>query len=268
MGMMTDGLKLAAGPALQGILAAATRMRWLALGSGILVTALVQSSSAITVATIGFINAGLLSLPQGDGWMAVLVQLPVGLLMTVLMQSSSASIAITLTAAQGGLIGAQGAAAVVIGASIGTTVAALLAVIGATPNARRAATAHVLFNLVTAGVALALLPRLIAALSRAQLATGMADGQAILLALFALCDPTQGEPSCGMLAAALDAQEQAYQSLKAELLDAGAHGRIPLAAMEQALRRGSALRRAAQQMAKASRREVASVAPAAGENGD
>ena len=38
MGMMTDGLKLAAGPALQGILGAATRTRWHALGSGVLVT--------------------------------------------------------------------------------------------------------------------------------------------------------------------------------------------------------------------------------------
>jgi len=62
MGMMSDGLRLAAGPALQRILGAATRTRWHALGSGVLVTALVQSSSAVTVATIGFINAGLLTL--------------------------------------------------------------------------------------------------------------------------------------------------------------------------------------------------------------
>lgn len=62
MGMMTDGLKLAAGPALQNILLAATRTRWHALGSGILVTTLVQASGAVTVATIGFINAGLLGL--------------------------------------------------------------------------------------------------------------------------------------------------------------------------------------------------------------
>jgi phosphate:Na+ symporter len=62
MGMMTDGLKLAAGGALQRILSAATRTRWHALGSGILVTALVQASGAVTVATIGFINAGLLNL--------------------------------------------------------------------------------------------------------------------------------------------------------------------------------------------------------------
>lgn len=62
MGMMTDGLKLVAGPALHHILGGATRTRWHALGSGALVTALVQSSSAVTVAAIGFVNAGLLGL--------------------------------------------------------------------------------------------------------------------------------------------------------------------------------------------------------------
>jgi phosphate:Na+ symporter len=78
--------------------------------------------------------------------LAVLAQLAVGALMTVLMQSSSAAMTVALTAAQGGLLDAQGAAAVVIGANIGTTVTALLAAMGATANARRAAAAHVVFN--------------------------------------------------------------------------------------------------------------------------
>ena len=64
MGLMTDGLKLAAGPALHRILSAATRTRAHALGSGMLVTALVQSSSAVTVAAIGFVNVGLLALAR------------------------------------------------------------------------------------------------------------------------------------------------------------------------------------------------------------
>jgi phosphate:Na+ symporter len=62
MSMMTDGLELAAGPALERILIAATRTRWHALGSGILVTAVVQASGAVTVAAIGFVDAGLLGL--------------------------------------------------------------------------------------------------------------------------------------------------------------------------------------------------------------
>ena len=47
--------------------------------------------------------------------------------------------------------------------------------------------------------------------------------------------------------------EQSYQSLKAALLTAGADGQLPMDAMEQSLRRYSALRRAAQQQAKAVR---------------
>ncbi len=62
MTMMTDGLRVAAGPTLERILGAATRTRWHGLGSGVLVTAVVQSSTAVTVATIGFVNAGLLTL--------------------------------------------------------------------------------------------------------------------------------------------------------------------------------------------------------------
>jgi len=270
MGLMTDGLKQAAGPALHHILAGATRTRVHALGSGVLITALVQSSSAVTVATIGFVNAGLLalgpalwvlfganvgttmtswvvalvglkfkvellamplagigaflrltgearrsgaigtalagfgllfmgigllqdafagmasqvSLPQGEGVAVVLAQLGIGVMTTVLMQSSSAAMAITLTAAQGGLISAQGAAAVVIGANIGTTVTALIATIGATPNARRAAAAHVVFNLLTGAVALLLLPWLVAALGQARAALGLPPEPATQLALF------------------------------------------------------------------------------------
>lgn len=61
MTMLTDGLKLAAGRALERILAAWTRTRLHGLITGIGLTALVQSSTAMTVAAIGFVNAGLLS---------------------------------------------------------------------------------------------------------------------------------------------------------------------------------------------------------------
>jgi phosphate:Na+ symporter len=64
MALLTDGLKLAGGRALHHILGTWTRTRVRALVSGITVTALVQSSSAVTVATIGFANAGLLTLSQ------------------------------------------------------------------------------------------------------------------------------------------------------------------------------------------------------------
>lgn len=62
MNMLSEGLKLAAGRALETILQQATRTRWRGLLSGAVTTALVQSSSAVTVATIGFVNASLLTL--------------------------------------------------------------------------------------------------------------------------------------------------------------------------------------------------------------
>ena len=67
VGMITDGLKLAAGNALRDILARSTRTPAKGILTGIGITAIVQSSSAVTVATIGFVNAGLLSLYQALG---------------------------------------------------------------------------------------------------------------------------------------------------------------------------------------------------------
>jgi phosphate:Na+ symporter len=270
MSLMTDGLKLSAGSALKRILARSTETRLRGLGSGILVTALVQSSSAVTVAAIGFVNAGLLSLagtmwvlfganvgttmtgwlvalvglkfkievlalpmiaigmlmrltgnggrraglgtavaglgvlflgiellqggfahlsnavqlPQGAGVLGILLLLGIGVGLTVLMQSSSAALAIVLTAAQGGLIAAEGAAAMVIGANIGTTVTALLAVIGATSNAKRAAAAHIFFNLLAAAVALLLLPLLLFGLDALRTWLDIESTPAAALALF------------------------------------------------------------------------------------
>ena len=62
--LMTEGLKQAAGEALRGILQSWTRSALRGLAAGFLITALVRSSSAVTVAAIGFVNAGLLSLTQ------------------------------------------------------------------------------------------------------------------------------------------------------------------------------------------------------------
>lgn len=62
MHQLTEGLKLAAGGALRRILESSTSTRLRALAAGAGMTALVQSSSAVTVATLGFVNAGLLDL--------------------------------------------------------------------------------------------------------------------------------------------------------------------------------------------------------------
>lgn len=269
MHLLSEGLRLAAGSALERVLSTATDTRVRALASGAVTTALVQSSSAVTVATIGFVNASLVSLvgamwvlfganlgttatgwivalagvkldisatalpliavgaalkiagrerisawggalagfgllfygitvmqegftglssqfqvPAGEGLAAMALQLLAGLLMTVVMQSSSASIAIALTAAQGGMIDITGAAAVVIGANVGTTVTAVLASLGATPNAKRVASAHVIFNVMTAAVAFVLLPWLAPLLVGVRDWLSDTDATALTLAFF------------------------------------------------------------------------------------
>ncbi len=64
MHIMSDGLKMAASNRVRNILSHLTKNRLIALLIGLGVTALIQSSSASTVMTIGFVNAGLLSLKQ------------------------------------------------------------------------------------------------------------------------------------------------------------------------------------------------------------
>jgi phosphate:Na+ symporter len=268
MSLMTDGLKLAAGQALRRVLERSTGTPFRALLSGALITAVVQSSSAVTVATIGFVNAALMSLSQAifvtfgsnvgttmTGWLVALVgfdvdvkafalpaigvgmllrmlrrETPLGALgqalagfgvfflgidllsggfeglgdrldfsamvgigpldallgvaagfaLTTIMQSSSAAMAVALTAASGGVLPLDTAATVVIGSNVGTTSTAALAAIGATPNAKRVAAAHVLFNGVTGLVALAVLPLML----RLLLALEGSGEPAAVLALF------------------------------------------------------------------------------------
>lgn len=67
MEMMTDGLKNFAGQHLKHLLGHWTRTPLRGLAAGVLITGIVQSSSAVTVATIGFVNAGLLTLGQSLG---------------------------------------------------------------------------------------------------------------------------------------------------------------------------------------------------------
>lgn len=70
-----------------------------------------------------------------------------GCILTVLVQSSSATLGITISLAAAGAIQFETAAALVLGENIGTTITALLASLGTTTNARRAAYFHVLFNI-------------------------------------------------------------------------------------------------------------------------
>ena len=64
MKIMSEGIQKAAGDRMRQILAAMTSWRVLGLLTGVLVTALVQSSSATTLMVVSFVNAGLLQLGQ------------------------------------------------------------------------------------------------------------------------------------------------------------------------------------------------------------
>lgn len=62
MTMMSNGLELSAGNKMKSILEKLTTNRFLGVGVGAIITAVIQSSSATTVMTVGFVNAGLMKL--------------------------------------------------------------------------------------------------------------------------------------------------------------------------------------------------------------
>ncbi len=237
MKVMSEGLQKAAGDRLHGILSAMTNNRFAGVFTGLLITALIQSSSATTVMVVSFVNAGLLSLTQsiavimganvgttvtawiislfgfsvnisalalpliglsiplifssnnqrrywGEflvgfsllfmgleflktsvpdlqaypealaflnryadmGFGSVLLFMLIGTVLTVIMQSSSAMMAITLIMCSKGWISFEIAAAMVLGENIGTTITANMAALSANVSAKRAAFAHLLFN--------------------------------------------------------------------------------------------------------------------------
>lgn len=82
------------------------------------------------------------------GFVSILIGVAIGMGITLIIHSSSASTAIMLTLSFQGLISPQFAAAMILGANIGTTIDAALAAIGTKTAARRAALVHVLFNVI------------------------------------------------------------------------------------------------------------------------
>lgn len=85
----------------------------------------------------------------------------VGVVFTAIIQSSSATMMITLSALNAQIIGLDSAAALVIGADLGTTGTVMLGALKGTPIKRQVAAAHFLFNLITDLLALLCLPLLL-----------------------------------------------------------------------------------------------------------
>ncbi len=81
-------------------------------------------------------------------YVGVLLCVLVGCVLTLMVQSSSATLGITIGLAATGVIPFPTAAALVLGENVGTTITVIFASFGATVNAKRAAYAHVLFNVI------------------------------------------------------------------------------------------------------------------------
>ncbi|MEE1098161.1 MAG: Na/Pi cotransporter family protein [Bacteroidales bacterium] len=85
---------------------------------------------------------------SGYGYLSILLFVLIGTILTVVVQSSSAMMAITLVMCAKGLIGFEVAAALVLGENIGTTITANMAAMMANATAKRAARAHLMFNVI------------------------------------------------------------------------------------------------------------------------
>jgi phosphate:Na+ symporter len=92
MGFMSDGLKKVAGQKLKSLLESLTKHRVIGVIVGALTTCLIQSSSATTVMTVGFVNAGLLTLKQA---LSVVLGANIGTTMTAFLVSVLAVFKIT-----------------------------------------------------------------------------------------------------------------------------------------------------------------------------
>ncbi len=239
MKTMSEGLEKFAGDRLRSILAAMTKNRVMGVLTGILITALIQSSSATTVMVVSFVNAGLMTLTQSigvimganigttvtawiisavgfkvniaafsipmlaigmplifsgkgsrksigefifgfsflfmglsflqeaatamnigdmvagllahvpqDSFLTIILFVIVGAVVTMIVQASAATMAITLMLFGMNIpgFGFEQAAALAMGQNIGTTITAFMASLTANTQARRAALAHMFFN--------------------------------------------------------------------------------------------------------------------------
>ena len=237
MKTMSEGLQKFAGDRLRRILTAMTTNRVTGMLTGVLITALIQSSSATTVMVVSFVNAGLLTLGQSIGvimganigttvtaWIisalgfkidiaafalpmlafaiplffssksqrksmgefifgfaflfmglqslkvnapdlganpdmlafvqnytdlgffSIILFLVIGAVLTMIVQASAATMAITLIMCANGWIDYHLGVALGLGENIGTTITANLAALTGNTQARRAALAHLVFN--------------------------------------------------------------------------------------------------------------------------
>jgi len=121
------------------------------------------------LAGIGFIFMGIQNMKEGfdilrdsielsayamDGFSGLMVFTLIGVIATVIMQSSSATLVLIITALSTSQISYENALALSIGANVGTTITAILGSLGANVEGKRLAGAHLIFNVITALIAI------------------------------------------------------------------------------------------------------------------
>lgn len=269
---LEEGFRAFTGGVLERLLRRTTNKLWKSLSFGVISTTLMQSSSLVSVITISFLSAGLITLTAGVGiifganlgtttgaWLVAGLGLKVkisayampmlvfgiilifqkgrstkgcgyilaglgflflgihhmkegfesfkdtidltkyavggypgvflfaliGLAATVVMQSSHATLVLIITALAAKQITYENALALAIGANIGTTITAIIGALGSNVNGRRLAGAHLIFNLVTALVAIGLIYKLTIAVDVVSAWLGIAaDDHTLKLAVF------------------------------------------------------------------------------------
>lgn len=120
-----------------------------------------------------------------SGYPGVLLFMLIGIFATVVMQSSHATLVLIITALAAQQITYENALALAIGANIGTTITAMLSALNANASGKRLAGAHLIFNMVTALISVALIYRLVELVDWSAEALGIADTDYTLkLAIF------------------------------------------------------------------------------------
>lgn len=85
----------------------------------------------------------------------------IGIIATLVMQSSHATLVLTITALAAGQISYENALALAIGSNVGTTITAIIGSLGANLEGRKLAVAHLIFNVLTGIIAIALIYQLV-----------------------------------------------------------------------------------------------------------
>ena len=269
---LEEGFKAFSGGILEKILQKSTDKLYKSISFGFVATAIMQSSSLVSVLTISFIGAGLIGLAQGvgiilganigtttgawlmagfglkvkisayampmlifgvilifqkaktlkgigyilaglgflflgihymkegfeafkdtvdlasfavEGFKGLMIFIGIGIVATVIMQSSHATIVLILAALAAGQITYENALALTIGANIGTTITAIIGSLSSNIDGKRLAAAHLIFNVVTAVIAVLIIRQIIHGVDAISDFLGIAsDNHTLKLAVF------------------------------------------------------------------------------------